>query len=155
MNSILCDYVSSSPLDLVPKLISILSRQSSHSYPYKSKNNHREQEFIINSGLRLSYLDHSNEIEIQLINEVTSSGNYFMVQSNANSLHRIPSLALTYPNVLDHCVCIKYKVSRIHSVIRISYSTLSLYYRPFKLISNINPSMSLHTVQNSSNNIGC
>jgi len=44
-------------------------------------------------GLRLSHLCHPNEVEIQLVNGVTSSYYYFVLQSYANSLHRIPSLA--------------------------------------------------------------
>ncbi|KAA0060469.1 hypothetical protein E5676_scaffold119G00570 [Cucumis melo var. makuwa] len=44
------DGQSSSPLGLVPKVISILSQQSSHSHPYKSKDNPSR------TGLRLSYL---------------------------------------------------------------------------------------------------
>ena len=38
-------------------------------------------------------MGHPNEIETQLVNEVTSSGYYFMVWSYASSLHLIPSLA--------------------------------------------------------------
>uniref|UniRef100_A0A9I9E4Z8 Uncharacterized protein n=1 Tax=Cucumis melo TaxID=3656 RepID=A0A9I9E4Z8_CUCME len=50
-----------------------------------------------------------------------------------------PHSHVAYMNTLDQCVCIKYKVSRIHSVNRIRYPTLTLYYRPFKLILNIDP----------------
>ena len=64
-------------------------------------------------------------------------------------------LHVNYTDALNYCVCIKYKVSCIHSVTRIKYPTLSLYNKPFKLILNIDLYMSLHTVQDSSNNLGC
>uniref|UniRef100_A0A9I9ED55 PIK-related kinase FAT domain-containing protein n=1 Tax=Cucumis melo TaxID=3656 RepID=A0A9I9ED55_CUCME len=50
-----------------------------------------------------------------------------------------PHSHVAYINALDQCVCIKYKVSRIHSINRIRYPTLTLYYRLFKLILNIDP----------------
>ena len=93
MNSILCDYVLSSPLGLVPKMVGILSRQTATLTHTNQRTIPHKQEFIIHSGLRLSYLGHPNEIEIELVNRVTSSDYYFVVRSYANSLHRIPSLA--------------------------------------------------------------
>ena len=48
---------------------------------------------MIHLRLKLRYLGHYNEIETQLVNRVTSSGYYFVVQSYENSLHMIPSLA--------------------------------------------------------------
>ena len=66
-----------------------------------------------------------------------------------------PHSHVNYTNALDHCVCMKYKVSRVHSVTRIRYPALSLYHRPFKLILNIDPCMSLHTVQDSLNSLEC
>ena len=129
MNFILCDYVFNFSLGLVPKMLSILSRKFGHFHPYKSNDNPSQTKVRnIHLRLKLSYLGHLNEIEIQLVNRVTSSGYYFVVRSYANSFY---------------------------SVTRIRYSALSLYYRPFELISNIDPCMSLHIVQDSSNNLGC
>ena len=66
-----------------------------------------------------------------------------------------PHSHVNYTNTLDHCVYIKYKWSCINSVTRIRYPAISLYYRPFNLILNIDPCMSLHIVQDSLNNLGC
>ena len=78
-------------------------------------------------------------------------------QSGLMQTHCIgyPYSHVNYTNVLDHCVCIKYKVRRINNVTKIKYQTLSLYYRPFKLILDIDPCTSLHTVEDSLNSSGC
>ena len=61
---------------------------------------------------------------------------------------------VTYTNVLDHSVCIKYKVSHIHSIIKIKYAQLYPYtIDPLSCISNIYLCMCLHTLQDSSNNL--
>ena len=72
-------------------MVVILSQQSATLTHTNQKTIPCELEFIITSGLRLSCLGHSIEIKTDVVNEVTSSGYYFVVQSYANSLHRIPS----------------------------------------------------------------
>src|ERR1051325_6864898 len=133
VNSILDYYVPSHPLGLVPKMVGLLSRQAATLTHTNQRTISHEQEFIISSELRLSRLGHSIEINTNLVNGVTSSGYYFVVQSYTNSLHKIPHFHVNYKNTLNHCVCIIYKMGCIHSVTRIRYPTLSIYYRPFKL----------------------
>src|ERR1051325_1607937 len=72
-------------------MVGLLGRQATTLTHTNQRTIPHEQEFIISSGLRLSRLDDSIEIKTDLVNRVTSSGYYFVVQSYANSLHRIPS----------------------------------------------------------------
>ena len=79
MNFILDYYIVSHPLGLVPKMVGILSRQAATLTHINQRTIPHEQEFIITSGSRLGSLSHSIEIKIDLDNEVTSSGYYFVV----------------------------------------------------------------------------
>src|ERR1051325_4659657 len=118
VNSILDYYVPSHPLGLVPKMVGLLSRQAATLTHTNQRTIPHEQEFIISSRLRLSRLGDSIEIKTNLM-----------------QTHYIgyPHSHVNYMNTLNHYVCIIYKMGRIHSVTRIRYPALSIYYRPFKL----------------------
>src|ERR1051325_2820259 len=103
--SILDYYVPSHPLGLVPKMVGLLSRQAATFTHTNQRTIPHEQELIISSGLRLSRLGDSIEIKTDLVNGVTSSGYYFVVQSYANSLHRIPPFTCQlYEHVESLCL---------------------------------------------------
>ena len=106
MSFILCNYVLISLLDLVPKMISLLNRWSGHSHSYKSKDN------FSSIGVTL-------RIKTKLPRLITLY---------AMSLHKIPSFACQLHKCVESLSLYQIqKVSRIHSVTRIWYPTLSRY----------------------------
>ena len=83
-----------------------------------------------------------------------SSFKYFIVQFYTNSLYRIPYSRL-HMNDFDQIICNDYKVSRINNVTRITYSTLFIYYRLFRLLLEHDfPVCQQHIVQDYTSNLG-
>ena len=94
-----------------------------------------KQEFMVSSELRSSYLGHRMKKLVSTVNDIIKWECFsYWSDLMQYSLHRTPPLTCLHMYNLVITLFISYtKVSRIHSVPRIRYSTLSLYYRSFCL----------------------
>ena len=110
-----------------------------------------KQEFMVSLGLKPSYLGYRMKRKsVSTVNDFIK-WEWFSSWSDLMqySLHRTPPLTCLHMYNLVITLFISYtKVGRIHSVPRIRYSALSLYYRSFWLYTwTWSTLMSLHIVQ--------
>ena len=129
-------YVPSYSPSLTPGMGGLLSRWTWATLTHANlRIIPHKQEFIVSSRLRTSYLGHRMKKSVSTINDIIK-WEWFSSWSDLMqySLHRTPPLTCFHMYNLVITLFISYtKVGRIHSVPRIRYSTLSLYYRSFWL----------------------
>ena len=147
----LVPHVPSYSPSLTPEMGGLLSWRTratlTHENPSLIAN---KQEFIVSSGLRLNYLGHRMKKSVSTVNDIIKwewFSSWFNLMQY--SLHMTPPLTCLHMYNLVITLFISYtKVDRIHSVPRIRYLTLSLYYRSFWLYTwTWSTLMSLHIVQ--------
>ena len=144
-------YVPSYSPGLTPGMEGLLSRWTLATLTHANlRIIPNKQEFIVNSRLRLSYLGHRMKKSVSTINDIIKL-EWFSSWSDLMqySLHRTPPLTCLHMYNLVITLFISYtKVGRIHSLTRLRYSTLSLYYRSFWLYTSTwSTLMSLPIVQ--------
>ena len=128
----LAPHVPSYSPSLTPEMGGLLSRQTRATLTHANlRIIQNKQEFIVSSGLRSSYLGHRMKKLVSIVNAIIKwewfSSWFDLIQY---SLHRMPPLTCLHMYNLVITLFILYiKLGRIHSVPRIRYSVLSLYYR--------------------------
>ena len=148
----LAPHVSSYSPSLTPEMGGLLSRQTRATLTHPNlRIIPNKQEFMVSSELRSSYLGHrmkrkSDSTVNDIIKWEWFSSWPDLMQC---SLHRTPPLTCLHMYNSVITLFISYtKVSRIHSVPKIRYSALSLYYRSFWIYTwTWSTLMSLHIVQ--------
>ena len=147
----LTPYVPSYSPSLTPEMGGLFSRWTRATLTHANlRIVPNKQEFIGSSGLRSSYLDHRMKKSVSTVNGIIKQewfSSWFDLMQY--SLHTTPPLTCLHMYNLVITLFISYtKVGRIHSVPRIKYSTLSLYYRSFwQYTWTWSTLMSLHIVQ--------
>ena len=147
----LAPHVPSHSPSLTPEMGGLLNRRTRATLTHANlRIIPNKQEFIVSSGLTSSYLGHRMKKSVSTVNDIIK-WEWFSSWSDLMqySLHRTPPLTWLHMYNLVITLFISYtKVGRIHSVPRIMYSTLSLYYRSFWLYTwTWSTLMSLHIVQ--------
>ena len=122
---------------LTPKMGGLLSRRTRATLTHANlRIIPNKQEFMVSSGLKPSYLGYRMKRKsVSTVNDIIK-WEWFSSWSDLMqySLHRTPPLTCLHMHNLVIALFISYtKVGRIHSVPRIRYSALSLYYRSFWL----------------------
>ena len=150
LGSVLGNNPSYSP-SLTPEMWGLLSRRTRATLTHINlRIIPNKQKFIVSSGLRSSYLGHRMKKSVSTVNGIIK---WVWFSSSSNlmqySLHRTPPLTCLHIYNLMTTLFISYtKVGRIHSILRIRYSVLSLYYRSFWLYTwTWSTLISLHIVQ--------
>ena len=148
----LAPHVPSYSPSLTPEMGGLLSQQTRATLTHVNlRIIPNKQEFMVISGLRSSYLRHRTKRKsVSTVNDIIK-WEWFSSWSDLMqySLHRTPPLTCLHVYNLVITLFISYtKVGRIHSILRIRYSALSLYYRSFWLYTwTWSTLMSLHIVQ--------
>ena len=145
----LAPHVPSHSTSLTPEMGGLLSRRTRATLTHANLriilNN---QEFMVSLGLKLSYQGYQmKKKSISTVNDIIK-WEWFSSWSDLMqySLHRTPPLTCLLMYNLVITLFISYtKVGRIHSIPRIRYSALSLYYRSFWLyILELDPLLCLY-----------
>lgn len=148
----LAPHVPSHSPSLTPEMGGLLSRRTRATLTHANlRIIPNKQEFMVSSGLKPSYLGYRMKRKsVSTVNDIIK-WEWFSSWSDLMqySLHRTPPLTCLHMYNLVITLFISYtKVGRIHSVPRIRYSALSLYYRSFWLYTwTWSTLMSLHIVQ--------
>ena len=145
----LAPHVLSHSPSLTPEMGGLLSRRTRASLTHANlRIIPNKQKFMVSSGLKPSYLGYRMKRKsVSTVNDIIKL-EWFSSWSDLMqySLHRTPPLTCLHTYNLVITLFISYtKVGRIHSVPRIRYSALSLYYRSFRLyILELDPLLCLY-----------
>ena len=148
---LLTPYVPSYSPSLTPEMGGLLNRRTRATLTHANlRIIPNKQEFIVSWGLTSSYLGHRMKKSVSTVNDIIK-WEWFSSWSDLMqySLHSMPPLTWLHMYNLVITLFISYtKVGRIHSVPRIRYLALSMYYRSFWLYTwTWSALMSLHRVQ--------